>query len=441
MSKPERKQVPQPLKSIPNDWDFEQLGKLIDFKNGYAFNSSNYTEEGKIILRMSNISKEGKLQFREDNIKYCSEEEYNHLESFHLKEGDLVICMTDVTPEKAIIGRTAVIDADNKYILNQRVGRIRITEGERILGSFLHYFTNFDLYLKFMRERCSGSAQFNLSTSEIKSVYVPLPPIAEQRKIAAILSSVDEAIEKTEAIIEQTEKVKKGLMQQLLTKGIGHTKFKKTEIGEIPEEWEVKTIGEIGSLKSGTTPSREKAELYYKSGEIPWVKTMDLNNSFIVDTHEKVTNLALEETSLSIIPKGSVLVAMYGGFNQIGRTGLLKIDATINQALTAILINTELIEPEFLLIWLNYKVNHWKKFAASSRKDPNITKNDVANFPVVIPSLEEQRKIYTTILNISKKIENEIIKKQQLQIIKKGLMQVLLTGKVRVKVDNEVMSQ
>lgn len=302
-----------------------------------------------------------------------------------------VIVATRIALGRAFINEVdAAINQDLKALIPNK----RKITAEYLLYSILHK-------ANIIEKMGTGTTVKGIRLEQLKSLLIHVPPIKEQKKIASILSTVDRAIEKTEAIIEQTEKVKKGLMQQLLTKGIGHTKFKKTEIGEIPEEWEVKTIGEIGSLKSGTTPSREKAELYYKGGEIPWVKTMDLNNSFIVDTHEKVTNLALEETSLSIIPKGSVLVAMYGGFNQIGRTGLLKIDATINQALTAILINTELIEPEFLLIWLNYKVNHWKKFAASSRKDPNITKNDVANFPVVIPSLEEQRKIYTTILNIS----------------------------------------
>jgi type I restriction enzyme, S subunit len=420
---------------VSEKWKHKQLGQLLKLRGGYAFKSEDFHEHGDVaVLRISNIKNNG---IDLEDAVYVDRNVAEQAKDYKLREGNVVIAMSGATT-----GKTAIVrKEDLPLVLNQRVGVFDIYNSEHLSEEYLAYVVQSSSFKNQILVNAIGGAQPNISGKQIEDVEILLPPISEQRKIAAILSSVDGAIEKIEAIIEQTEKVKKGLMQQLLTKGIGHTKFKRTEIGEIPEEWEVKTIGEIGSLKSGTTPSREKAELYYKGGEIPWVKTMDLNYSFIVDTHEKVTNLALEETSLSIIPKGSVLVAMYGGFNQIGRTGLLKIDATINQALTAILINTELIEPEFLLIWLNYKVNHWKKFAASSRKDPNITKNDVANFPVVIPSLEEQRKIYTTILNISKKIENEIIKKQQLQIIKKGLMQVLLTGKVRVKVDDEVMSQ
>ncbi|RDV23418.1 restriction endonuclease subunit S, partial [Parageobacillus toebii] len=108
----------------------------------------------------------------------------------------------------------------------------------------LEYYTQFfssDIFQNKLLSLQNGTtgSRMRVTPSDTLSIPIPFPSINEQRKIAAILSSVDEAIEKTEAIIEQTEKVKKGLMQQLLTKGISHTRFKKTEIGEIPEEWEV----------------------------------------------------------------------------------------------------------------------------------------------------------------------------------------------------------
>ena len=112
--------------------------------------------------------------------------------------------------------------------------------------------------------------------------------------------------------------------------------YKQTEVGVIPEDWDVSTIADLANTSSGTTPSRAQAERYFGRGNIPWVKTLDLNNGSISETEEAVTPTALAETSLQLYPDGAVLVAMYGGYNQIGRTGLLKIPATINQALTAI---------------------------------------------------------------------------------------------------------
>ncbi|WP_220466421.1 restriction endonuclease subunit S [Dyadobacter psychrotolerans] len=114
----------------------------------------------------------------------------------------------------------------------------------------------------------------------------------------------------------------------------------------IPDGWEMKKIKDIGKVTSGTTPLRSN-KTYHTDGNIPWVKTTDLNNSLIINTEEKVTELALKETSLRIYPKNTVLVAMYGGFNQIGRTGILGIDAAINQALSAITVDAEETDPTF----------------------------------------------------------------------------------------------
>ncbi|MFM8744570.1 MAG: restriction endonuclease subunit S, partial [Cytophagales bacterium] len=160
----------------------------------------------------------------------------------------------------------------------------------------------------------------------------------------------------------------------------------------LPREWELVKIKEIAKISSGTTPLRDRIE-YHQNGTIPWVKTTDLNNSTIVDTEENITELALQKTSLRMYPKNTVLVAMYGGFNQIGRTGILGIEATINQALSAISVNREEVDPHFLLNWLNAKVGLWKNLAGSSRKDPNITSKDVGDFPFVKIPLQEQRAI------------------------------------------------
>ena len=152
-------------------------------------------------------------------------------------------------------------------------------------------------------------------------------------------------------------------------------------------------LGQIAEIKSGSTPLRTEYERYFKDGTIPWVKTMDLNNGFICSTNESITLAAISETSCKIFPAGTILVAMYGGFNQIGRTGLLKIDSAVNQAISAINLNKDIALPEYVLQFLNARVSYWKKFAASSRKDPNITRNDVCDFPIILPPIEEQRKI------------------------------------------------
>ncbi|MCC6922439.1 MAG: restriction endonuclease subunit S [Nitrosomonas sp.] len=203
--------------------------------------------------------------------------------------------------------------------------------------------------------------------------------------------------------------------------------YKQTEVGVIPEDWDVVEIGEISKTSSGTTPARSQEERYFKKGEFHWIKTMDLNNSLIKDSEEKVTVLALKETCLQMYPIGTVLIAMYGGFNQIGRTGLLGINASVNQALVAIQLVREKVEPRFLLDTLNYRVEYWKSVASSSRKDPNITSNDVKHFSFPIPSTRAEQTAIANALSdadaLIQSLTSFIAKKRQ---IKQGAMQNLL---------------
>lgn len=153
--------------------------------------------------------------------------------------------------------------------------------------------------------------------------------------------------------------------------------------------WKVSKLGELFEIYSGNTPSRSDRN-NYDNGTIPWIKTTDLNNSLIYVNEEKITDHGAKK--LKTLPKNTILIAMYGGFNQIGRTGLLTYPATINQALASLLPVKE-INSYFLLNYLNLRKDSWRNVAASSRKDPNITKNDVEKFIISFPSIEEQSAI------------------------------------------------
>ncbi|NTW84473.1 MAG: restriction endonuclease subunit S [Chlorobiaceae bacterium] len=209
--------------------------------------------------------------------------------------------------------------------------------------------------------------------------------------------------------------------------------YKQTEVGVIPEDWEVSTIGDLFTTSSGTTPARSLTDRYYHYGSIHWVKTLDLNNAGIFNTEELVTSKAIEETSLRVYPVGTVLVAMYGGFNQIGRTGILRVSAAVNQAITAIHAPQNKVIAEFLLAILNFKVSYWKTVASSSRKDPNITSKDIRDFPIALPPTKaEQESIAEALSDVDALIESleQLIAKKRL--IKRGVMQELLTGKKRL---------
>lgn len=199
---------------------------------------------------------------------------------------------------------------------------------------------------------------------------------------------------------------------------------------EFSGEWVEKTLGEIATIKSGSTPLRSN-HLFFDGGTINWVKTTDLNNAFIFDTEEKITSLA----KARINPINTVLVAMYGGFNQIGRTGLLRVPAATNQAISVLNTYEDKVLPLYLLTWLNAKVDIWRMFAGSSRKDPNITGSDVAAFPIKFPTLPEQTKIASFLSAVDTKIDQLTQKKALLETYKKGAMQQIFSQQIRFTPD------
>ncbi|EOS8042358.1 restriction endonuclease subunit S [Enterococcus faecium] len=185
------------------------------------------------------------------------------------------------------------------------------------------------------------------------------------------------------------------------------------------EDWEQRKLGKLYKTYSGMTPLRSDSS-NFENPTVPWIKTTDLRNTIIRSNEEKISDKAASK--LRLLPVNTVLIAMYGGFNQIGRTGLLTYPATINQALTA-LEPIEEITSYFLITELNYRVNDWKRLAASSRKDPNITKKDVENFRLFYPLIVEQQKIGSFFQQLDHTIALQQRKLDLLKETKKGFLQ------------------
>lgn len=292
-----------------------------------------------------------------------------------------------------------------------------VTPNKCINTDWLFYLL---IYLN-LNQYATGQAQPGLSVENLEKVLIKVPDEEkEQQKIAACLSSLDELITAQTQKVEALKTHKKGLMQQLFpAEGETVPKLRFPEFREAVE-WEKSTLGNIATIKSGATPLRSNLE-FFEGGNIPWVKTTDLNNSFIFKTEECITTKA----NARINPADSVLVAMYGGFNQVGRTGYLKVPAATNQAISVLNTDKKKVLPIYLLIWLNAKIEDWKRVASSSRKDPNITGSDVAGFPITYPEITEQQKIAACLSSVDELITAQTQKLEALKNHKKGLMQQL----------------
>jgi len=189
---------------------------------------------------------------------------------------------------------------------------------------------------------------------------------------------------------------------------------------EIPEGWVWCRLGEIGIWGSGVTPSRNKKEYY--DGNIPWLKTGDLNDSYIYETSELITDLAVKDCSLKKIPIGSVLIAMYGA--TIAKLGLLEIEVTINQACCACTPFSGIVN-KFLFYYLFSQKQNIKDKAEGGAQ-PNISKEKLINFPFPLPPLKEQHRIVqkieqffalVDIIEVNKKALEKLIERAKSQVL------------------------
>lgn len=207
----------QKLLQPKEGWEVKKLGEvIISFQNGYGFSASGYSKSGIPIITMAQIGLDGSFNFDETKVNFWNVEDFYSLRNFHVEDRDLIIAMTDVTPEKNLIGRMAIVKSDLTFLLNQRVGLLRI-DSSKVNSYFLKTLSN----MRGWRTYCIGSAslgvQANLGTKDILNGILQLPVIEDQNKIAKILSDMDAEITALEAKLEKYKKVKLGMMQNLLT--------------------------------------------------------------------------------------------------------------------------------------------------------------------------------------------------------------------------------
>ncbi len=285
----------------------------------------------------------------------------------------------------------------------------------------------------FLRLTKTASHQ-NLILEDIRKIKIIVPPFPEQQKITTILSNVDSLIESTSKVIENSKKIKKGLMQELLTRGIGHTKFKKVPwlFGkkiEIPQEWEIKRLDEIGEIIGGGTPDSTNKD--YWDGEILWAVPTDITKlqiNQIENTERKITKLGLKNSSAKLLPIETILITSRA---TVGECAITTKPISTNQGFQNIICNDR--HHNYLIFYLIEQFTNNLLRLSHGTTFLEISKNQIKK--VIIPvsnSLPEQQKIASILSNIDSKIDSQEQYKEKLQKLKKSLMQKLLTGEVRV---------
>ncbi|MDD9178819.1 MULTISPECIES: restriction endonuclease subunit S [Aliivibrio] len=348
-------------------------------------------------------------------------------------------------------GDYILLGEDGENVLSRNLPLAFIVKGKFWVNNHAHVLQpkkNIDIgYLCEVLEAfnykniASGSAQPKITQGALNQISLLFPPLPEQQKIAAILTSVDEVIEKTQAQINKLKDLKTGMMQELLTRGVGvdgkpHTEFKDSPVGRIPKGWKVLPLADVAER---VIDCEHKTAPYVEKSEYMVVRTSNVRNGELVLEDMKFTHSDgfKEWTKRAVPSNGDVLFTREA---PAGESCLVpsNVKVCMGQRMVLLRPNSDVIDADFFSIFLTSEMARKRIFEMSiGTTVSRINIEDIKKIPCVLPPKSEQKKIALAISSI----QNLLRTKQQRMVAiknnKKALMQDLLTGKVRVKVDTE----
>ena len=204
--------------------------------------------------------------------------------------------------------------------------------------------------------------------------------------------------------------------------------YKQTKVGIIPDDWEIVKLGKLTTVETGKTPLRSNKQ-FWDNGTINWATTTEVNETYIVSTNEKITNQAVAELKMKILPINTILLAMYGQGKTRGKVALLRIESTINQAFASIKPNKN-YSTNFIFNYLDKSYEKIRDLSHGSNQD-NLNLDIVKALQIPLPPLKEQEKIAEILTTWDEAITKQIELLEAKELQKKGLMQKLLSGEVR----------
>ena len=411
---------------IPDSWKWCRLGSVLYKLTDGTHSTPKYTTSGVPFLSVKDMSS-GKLNF--SNCKYISEQEHQELYSRCNPEyGDLLLTKVGTT------GIPVIVNTNKPFSLFVSVALLKFDQN-LIYNKFLQVLINSPLVQMQAVENTRGVGNKNWVMRDIANTIMVLPPIAEQKRIVAKIEELLPYIDRYEQAWSKLEKfnsrfpedMKKSLLQYAIQgklveqrpeegtaeelfdqiqeekqRLIAKKKIKKEkplpEITEdekpfdIPESWKWVRIGNIFSVGTGMTPLKSENR-FYQNGTIPWVTSSLTSRRFITATETNITEYALENTSLTVYPSHTLIVAMYGQGKTRGQVSELLINATISQACAAlgnIIENQILISYTYFFFLFNYEMLRKK---AEGTSQPNLNLNKIKEIPIPLPPLAEQKRI------------------------------------------------
>ena len=398
---------------IPEEWECSKLQDYIEIRSGNSPSGFKLKEKGKYPF------------FKVDDMNYTNK--YMKVAKVYFDECkyELMSKGMVVFPKRGasiFTNKVAILDRSGYFDTNT----MGLACSSKLNNEYLFYLLKFIGLEKF----ADTTAVPQINNKHINPLVIPIPTIKEQEKIASILSTVDEQIDNVDALIEKNKELKKGLMQTLLTKGIGHTKFKKTEIGEIPEEWETINLGQLAEIKRGASPRPISSPKWFSEKKnVGWIRISDVTKTkkYLNDTEQYLSDEGVAKSRL--VKPNDLIMSICA---TVGKPIILNMEACIHDGFVVFdNLDKNKILTDYLYYLLQKKEQDFKGMGQTGTQ-ANLNTSIVGSTTITLPSLKEQGKIASILSEVDDKIEEYENKKQKLEELKKGLMQQLLTGRIRV---------
>ena len=414
------------LGDIPNHWEIKKLVWFFSAEKG---------KNGQLLTKEYCGLNTGEFPV------YSGQTENNgimgSINSYEFDVGDNGVLFSTTVGAKAM----TLSYLQGKFSLSQNCMIIKPRKNN--INTRFYYYHCQPLFAK-ERALIPEHMQASFRVEDLYSYRISLPPIIEQVQIANFLdyetAKIDSLIEKQQQLIELLKEKRQAVISHAVTKGLNPNVMMKDSgvewLGQVPEHWGITKLKWKALTTSGSTPTTSKYELYYENGNIPWIRTTDLNNSDLYETPISITSKAVNDTACSILPINSILIAMYGGAGSIGKHALLKFESTINQAVCAVL-PSKYFNSDYLHRFYEFYRPFWMIGAMGTRKDPNIGQDHIKEATVLLPPLEEQEKIAKYILDIQIAYDNLTNRAeaaiQLMQERRTALISTAVTGKIDVR--------
>ena len=392
-----------------SEWQSYKLGDFADIQTGpfgSQLHASDYVEHGIPSIMPTNIG--NRLDIKTDTIVCITEEDASRLEKYRVKENDIVYS------RRGDVEKCAFISANEAgWLCGTGCLRVRFIS-DQISPKFCAYYLSTEAMKGWVSGNAVGTTMPNLNTSILQRLPLLLPPLPEQRAIAAVFSSLDDKID----LLHRQNKTLEAMAETLFRQWF------------VEEDHELLDLGDVVETTSGGTPSRKNVE-YYSEGTYFWVKSKELTGSYLLNTEEKITYDAIKKSSAKLLPKHSVLIAMYGA--TVGEYAIIAEEMTCNQAICALKPN-EKYPASFLFFFVKENKENLINMAVGSAQQ-NISQQLIKKLS--IPASNERIVEFDRVsLPIMKKIKFNIKSIQTLEKMRDMLLPKLMSGEVRVKFED-----